>query len=462
MKSRQIPSNLLKRLESLFGKDRFLFKESDVLAYSYDSSSIVKIPSAVVFPDVKEEVIEVLRLAQEYKVPVISRGAGTATTGSSLAHAGGIVVCFNRMNRILELNDEERIVRVEPGVLNGELKRFLKRYGFFYPPDPASYAYSTIGGNVATGAGGPKCFKYGTTKDYVLSLEVVLPGGRVLKTAPNTLKAVVFYNITPLFIGSEGTLGVFTEIVLKVIPLPEKNVLFISAHKKEEEPLDIITMLLKQKITPASAEFIDKTSLKALSYSPKKDFLENFSKANSLLFLELDGEEGAVLKDAKKVEALYNSLRVPYIKAELEDEVEKFWDVRRAISPALKFLGERKISDDVVVPRRYMKKLLFKIRKIERESRLHISCFGHAGDGNFHVNILFDPEKTKLATEIRKNIIREVLFLEGTISGEHGIGYTKRSFVNWELSLLQIEIMKGLKKVFDPEGILNPCIKIPE
>ncbi len=462
MKSKPIPSEFVKSLEKLLGKDQVLTKESDLLAYSYDSSSLIKVPSAVAFPEKKEEVIEILKLAKEYKVPIISRGAGTATTGSSLAHKGGLVLCFCRMNRILELNEEERIVRVEPGVLNGDLKKFLKKYGFFYPPDPASFAYSTIGGNVATGAGGPKCFKYGTTKDYVLALEVILPGGKVLKTAPYTLKAAVFYNITPLFVGSEGTLGVFTEIVLKIIPLPEKRLLFLSAHKKEEKPLEIISQLLKNKVTPASAEFVDKTTFLALLNSKQRDLLKNFTNFKALLFLELDGEESAVDKEKSKVEKFYNDLGIFYIKAEEEEEIEKLWDIRRAISPALKILGEKKIADDVVVPRRFMKELLFRIRKIEEETGLNICCFGHAGDGNFHVNILFNPEKEKIALKAREKIIKEVLSLEGTISGEHGIGYTKKSFVSWELSPFQIEIMKKLKKVFDPDGILNPHIKIPD
>jgi len=457
----KIPSKIFKELEALFGKERFLTKEEDLLSYSYDSSSLIRIPSAIALPERKEEVVEILKLAQEYKVPVISRGAGTATTGSPLAHKGGIIICFSRMNKILEFNEEERIVRVEPGVLNGELKSFLKKYGFFYPPDPASYAFSTIGGNVATGAGGPRGLKYGTTKDYVLSLEVVLPGGKVLKTGPSTLKCAVPYNLTPLFVGSEGTLGVFTEIVLKVVPLPEKRILFVSAHKREEEPFEVISEILKRKITPACAEFIDKTTVFALS---KKNALGVFKgkSFSSLLYLELDGEEASVNKESELVEAFYQSLGIPFEKAEDEDSIEAFWEIRRIISPSLKLLGEKRFAEDVVVPRRFMKELLFRIRNIEKEGCLPISCFGHAGDGNLHVNILFDPEKEESAFKIREKILKTVLELSGTISGEHGVGYIKRDFVNLELNSLQIEIMKKLKKVFDPDGILNPEVKIPD
>ncbi len=459
--TQKIPFKLFKSLENLLGKDRFLTREEDLLGYSYDSSSLLRIPSAVVLPKKKEEVVEILRLAQEYKVPVVSRGAGTATTGSPLAHRGGIVIAFSKMNRILEFNEEERIVRVEPGVLNGELKSFLKNYGFFYPPDPASYAFSTIGGNVATGAGGPRGLKYGTTKDYVLALEVVLPGGKVLKTGPSTLKCVVPYNLTPLFVGSEGTLGVFTEITLKVIPLPQRRVLFVSTHKKEEEPLEIISEVLKKKITPACAEFVDKTTIFALS---KRNALEIFKDKtfSSLLYLELDGDEEAVNREKILVEKLYKNWGIFFEKAENEEGIESLWEIRRNISPSLKLLGEKRFAEDVVVPRRYMKKLLLKIREIEKEERFYISCFGHAGDGNFHVNILFNPEREKSALKVRERIFRAVLELSGTISGEHGVGYSKRDFVNLELSPLQIEIMKKLKKVFDPDGILNPHVKIPD
>jgi glycolate oxidase subunit GlcD len=456
------PSKFLKALENLLGKERFLKEKEDLFSYSYDSSSLIRLPSAVALPERKEEVIEILRLAQEYKVPIVPRGAGTATTGSPLAHKGGLVICFSKMDRILEFNEEERIVRVEPGVLNGELKKFLKKYGFFYPPDPSSYEFSTIGGNVATGAGGPRGLKYGTTKDYVLALEVVLPGGKVLRTGPSTLKCVVPYNLTSLFVGSEGTLGVFTEIVLKVIPLPQKRILFVSAHEREEEPLEIITEILKKKLTPACAEFIDKTTILALSKSKERLPIFENKKFSSLLYLELDGEEEILEKEKVLIERFYKDLGISFEKAEDEGDIENLWELRRTISPSLKVLGEKRFAEDVVVPRRFMKDLLFKIRKLEKDWGLYICCFGHAGDGNFHVNILFNSENEESAIKVKENVLKEVIELSGTISGEHGIGYIKRSFLNWELSPLQIEIMKKLKKVFDPEGILNPQVKIPD
>ncbi|QER42208.1 FAD-binding protein [Thermodesulfobacterium sp. TA1] len=449
----------LSKLEEILGKEKVFTEPKDLLVYSYDSSSATGVPLAVAFPERKEEVVEVLRLIAEYKVPLVPRGAGTATTGSAVSHNHGLVLSFERMNRILDLNLEERLVVVEPGVLNGELKRYLKKFGLFYPPDPASYAYSTIGGNVATGAGGPRGLKYGTTKDYVLALEVGLPGGKIFWTGPFTLKGVVGYNLTPLFVGSEGTLGVFTEIVLKVIPFPEKRVLLVSYHREEEEPLEIISELLKSLITPASAEFIDKTTLLALLKNKRLELPDK--GVQSLLFLELDGEEGMVQKELKKVEDLYQTKGIFYHKAESEEKIETLWEVRRGVSPSVRMLGEKKISDDVVLPRRNMKEFLKRIRDLEEKTGVYVCCFGHAGDGNFHVNLLFGPKKEEKAKALRNTILKEVLNLKGTLSGEHGIGYVKRSFVAWELSSFQLELMKNLKKMFDPDNLLNPGVKIP-
>ncbi len=435
-----------------------LLTDTDCLAYSYDSSVKGVIPAAIALPERKEEVIELLKIAKNFKIPITPRGAGTSTTGSSLSHTQGIVISFTKMNRILELNQEERIVKVEPGVINKDLKDYLKTYGLFYPPDPASYAFSTIGGNVATAAGGPRGLKYGTTKDYVLDIEVVLPGGEVFHTGRPVLKQAVTYNLTSLMVGSEGTLGVFTEITLKLLPLPEKRALFVSFHQNEEEPLSIISTLILNRITPSCAEFVDKTSLQALYQIKKEQTLKN---VQSLLFLELDGKEEEVKKDSKIVENLFHSLKIEFLKAEEEKDIEKLWELRREISPAAKILGKFKIADDVVVPRRYMKELLRIVREIEYETKLPILCFGHAGDGNFHINIMYNETQKNIAKLAREKILKEVWKLGGTFSGEHGVGYTKRSFVKKELSPLEIEIMKEIKKAFDPFNLLNPEVKIP-
>jgi len=456
----RLSKEALKELKELLS-ERLLTREEELFLYAFDASSLFFLPEAVALPERKEEVLEILRLAEIFEFPVISRGCGTSTTGSPLAVEGGLVVAFTRMNRILELNLEERTVRVEPGVINGDLKVYLKRYGLFYPPDPASYAFSSIGGNVATGAGGPRGLKYGTTKDYVLSLEVALPGGKILKTGPQTLKGVVPYNLTPLFVGSEGTLGLFLEILLKVLPLPEKRKLYLVFIPKEEKAFFLITESLKKGLTPASAEFVDKTTLKALEEKIK--FLESEQASlEALLFVEFDGKKEEVLKDGKLFEDLLKVVGSKYYSAESEEEIERLWEIRRAISPSLKKLASKKMADDIVLPRRALSEFIKFLRKLESDSGIFICAFGHAGDGNLHVNLLYEEDKIETAKHLREQILKKVLELCGTISGEHGVGYTKRPYVLWELDPLQIEIMKKIKKIFDPKGILNPQIKIPD
>lgn len=451
----QLKDEAVRELEKLLG-DRLLLGE-EVLPYAYDASSVSFQPQAVALPETKEEVLEILRLADFYEFSITPRGAGTSTTGGPVPVGGGLVISFSRMNRILELNLEERLVLVEPGVINGDLKSYLRKFGLFYPPDPASYAFSTIGGNVATGAGGPKGLKYGTTKDYVISLLVALPGGRLLKTGPATLKAVVPYNLTSLFVGSEGTLGLFLEIYLKVIPLPECRALFLIKFPREDGALYFINEIIKEGLTPATAEFIDKTTLSAL----RTRFQELSESFEALLFLELDGSEEEVTKDSHRIAKHLATSGYPFILSNDEEEIEKLWEIRRNVSPSLRGFAPKKISDDVVLPRRRMVEFLRSIREIEAESRIRISAYGHAGDGNFHVNLLFEEGLEEEAEIVRKKILHRVIEMLGTISGEHGVGYTKRPYVSWELNPIQLEIMAKIKSIFDPKGLLNPRKKLP-
>ncbi|BAU22410.1 FAD-binding protein [Caldimicrobium thiodismutans] len=452
----------LKALKDLFG-ERLLLAEEDILPYGADASSLFFKPEVVVFPETKAEVSELLRLAESFNFPVVARGSGTSTTGSSLPVEGGMVVSFAKMNRILEIVPEERLARVEPGVLNGDLKNYLKKFGLFYPPDPASYAFSTIGGNVATGAGGPRGLKYGTTKDYVLSLEVALSGGKLLKTGPTTLKGVVPYNLTPLFVGSEGTLGLIVEIVLKLLPLPEKRKLYLVFSPVESKTLELITETLLKGLTPASAEFVDRTTLKVIKEKVEEKVRTDqiLKTTESLLWVEFDGRIEEVKRDSGAFEIILEQKGLSFLSADKEEDIEALWEIRRGISPSLFKLGPKKIADDVVVPRRKMVEFLRYLRKLEEESGISIASFGHAGDGNFHVNLLFKEGEEERAKSIRENLLKKVLEFFGSISGEHGIGFSKRPYVVWELDPLQIELMKKLKALFDPKGLLNPHVKLP-
>ncbi len=448
---------LLKELDKLL-PGKVLTKEDALLAYSFDASSLKGRPWAVLLPDTKEEVLAVLKLANRYKCPIIPRGSGTSTTGSSVPLKGGIVLSLSRLNRILDFNEEERIVHCEPGVITGDLKRLVERYGLFYPPDPSSYAFSTIGGNIATGAGGPRGLKYGTTKDYVLALEVGLPGGRLIRTGPKTLKKSSHYNLTPLFIGSEGTLGVILSAWLRLIPLPEKRVLFLVRSKDETKLLSFISQVLKLGITPSSAEFIDHTSVLALRLSNHPLVLP---EDQGLLLLEIDGKACCVEKEAQAIEKSLVEFGFSFEFSSDTSEMERLWEVRRSLSPSLRILGSKKLSDDLTVPRRYNLEFLSYLRSLEKGSGIYITAFGHVGDGNFHVNIYFEEGDEEKARNIRDSLIKKVLELSGTVSGEHGIGFTKKAYFAMELSEEELTLMRSLKALFDPNGILNPEVKIP-
>lgn len=454
--------SVLNVLSDVFGK-RLLLSEEDILPYGSDASFLFFRPDAVVFPETKAEVLELLDLADKFNFPIVARGSGTSTTGSSLPVKGGIVVSFAKMNRILEVVPEERLARVEPGVLNGDLKNYLKKFGLFYPPDPASYAFSTIGGNVATGAGGPRGLKYGTTKDYVLSLEVALSGGKLLKTGATTLKGVVPYNFTSLFVGSEGTLGLIVEILLKLLPLPEKRKLYLIFSPVESKTLELLTETLLKGLTPASAEFVDKTTFKVIKDKVEEKVRTDqiLKNTESLLWVEFDGQMEEVKKDSETFEKILEQNGLSYLSVEKEEDIEVIWEIRRGISPSLFKLGTKKIADDVVVPRKKMVEFLRYLRRLEEESGISIASFGHAGDGNFHVNLLFNEDEEEKVKSIRENLLKKVLEFFGSISGEHGVGYTKRPYVIWELDPIQIELMRKLKALFDPKGLLNPQIKLP-
>ncbi len=434
---------------------RLLEDQEDLWAYSYDASGMTFLPEAVALPETGDEVAAILRLASEEHFPVIPRGAGTATTGAPLAVAGGLVLSLTRMNRILEINEEDLVAVVEPGVPTGRLKEEVAYRGLFYPPDPASYQFSTIGGNVATCAGGPKGLKYGVTKDYVLGLEVALASGELVFLGTRTVKGVVGYDLVHLFVGSEGTLGVITKIVLKLLPKPRCQAVAMVGFKTLEEAATSFGQILKRGILPATAELMDEVTIRATSQLLGSSLPKEIK---ALLILEVDGPELQVKEELK---ALKEVLTRPFFYQEAlqEGEREEIWRVRRSISPALKTIAPNKIADDVVLPRRRVVQFLNFVKKLSIENDLIIACFGHLGDGNIHVNLLFDaadPSQREKALSCREKILNEVLRLSGTISGEHGLGFSKRGYFPREIPPVAQNLMYQLKKIFDPAGILNP------
>lgn len=428
----------------------------DLLCYGFDASGLDVAPAAVAWPRSTEDVVKILGFAHSNDVPVIPRGAGSGMTGGSVPSKGAIVLSLERMNKILDIDRENMSVVVEPGVINGRLQRELERHKLFYPPDPASMNFCTIGGNVAENAGGPRAIKYGVTRDYVMGIEAVLPDGRVINTGVKTAKGVVGYDLTRLIVGSEGTLAVVTKVRLRVLPLPEGVVTLLVFFNDAGGVGEAVRQILAQGIILRTLEFLDHGAIEAVeNYRPTgipKD-------AEALFLIELDGHPLAITKEAERISEVIRRLHGEVTVAEDEDAREKIWEARRAVSPALYHLKPTKINEDIVVPRSKIPEMLNILRRLSRETGITLVNFGHAGDGNIHVNIMVDKnnkEEYDKGLRLVKDIFRATLELGGTISGEHGVGLTKANYISMEIPPAELDIMKKIKGVFDPKNILNP------
>ena len=435
--------------------------KEDLFCYGFDASSSEGTPSAVVRPVNTQEVSDVAAYAFKNGVPIVPRGAGTGMTGGSVPLKDSVVLSLEGMNRIIEIDEKSMVAVVEPGVINFQLQERLEDVGLFYPPDPASMKFCTLGGNVAENAGGPRAVKYGVTKDYVLGLETVLTDGRVLMTGGRTYKGVVGYDLTRLLVGSEGTLGIITKIFLKVLPLPEETVTMLCTYETLDAAAQSVSRITSSSVIPRALEFMDNESIRAV---------ENYGSfglpvdAEALLLIEVDGPRAAVMEEAEKIASVCTASGGNVSIAEDIFSKQRIWDARRAISPALYRIRPTKINEDIVVPRGRIPEMLSALREIAEKNNLIIANFGHAGDGNIHVNIMTDKnndEEYRSALGSVRDIFAATLKLGGTISGEHGIGLTKKQFVGMELSDVSIEIMKRIKNVFDPKGILNPGKMFP-
>ncbi|MCX8026606.1 MAG: FAD-binding protein [Thermodesulfovibrionales bacterium] len=428
----------------------------DLVCYSRDSSWVKgTTPKLIIWPKNTEQVIQIVKYAESKGLDIIARGAGTAMTGSTIPKSReSIILSLEKMKKILDINTKNMMALVEPGILNGTLQRELSLLGFFYPPDPASMDFCSIGGNVATNAGGPRAIKYGVTRDYVMELEIVLMDGTVLTVGGKTHKRVVGYNIKDLIIGSEGTLAIVTKVRLKFLPQPEEVVTLFVEFSDPDDCSEAIDRILGSNIIPRTLEFIDKGCIDAVSQYLS---ISNFSNANACLLIELDGQYHTVKAQADKVSMICNNLNGNVSLAKDPYSIQNLWSIRKSISPALYNLKKDKVSEDIVVPRDKIPVILKSLYQISDRNAVQIVCFGHAGDGNIHVNILTDnhSERARL-DDVIKQIFNEVLKIGGSISGEHGIGITKSPYLSMELDKRQIAIMKEIKRIFDPQNRLNP------
>ena len=451
-------SPLLQRLRGVLPLDRVHATPEDLAVFGYDGTWANHRPEAVVSPLTAEEVAAVVHIARELALPVVARGGGTGLAGGSVPVRGGIVVNTTMMNRILELDRLNMVAVVQPGIINAQLQAEAEKVGLFYPPDPQSLRQCTIGGNVATSAGGPRCLKYGTTKDYVLGLQVVLADGRIIRTGGKMMKVQTGYNLTQLFVGSEGTLGIITEITLRLIPKPRYRGTVMAIFNRLDEAAETVNRVLQAGLVPLALEMMDNLCIRAVeAYKPFGLPLA----AETILLIDQDGSDsGVVQNELGEIATLCREGGAIEVRqAATEAESATLWAARRAVSPAISRLKPNKLGEDISVPRAHIPNMVARVTEIAARHNLVIPLFGHIGDGNLHPNILCnlrDPEEMARVQAGAREIFEAAIALGGTLSGEHGIGSLKREYLHRSLDAASIELMQRIKWALDPENRLNP------
>jgi glycolate oxidase len=458
-----INARIIKELEAIVGKKHVLTAPEDLVAYSYDGTFAERRPEIVVSPATTEETSRVMQLAWREEIPVVPRGMASGLAAATVPLNGGIALNMCRMNHILEIDEVNFTARVETGVITQDLADAVAKKGLFYPPDPSSIKQSTIGGNAACNAGGPRCLKYGVTSDYVRGMTIVLADGRVLKTGGKAIKNVTGYNLTQLFVGSEGTLGVMTEFILKLIPLPKYARTAKAVFPRLADASVCVNNILGAGITPATIELMDETTIGTIEAALHLNLPLD---VEAMLIIESDGmDEEAVTEEIESIAAICRVAGAREVEvARTEAERARLWQARRAISPSLGRAAPNKLGEDISVPRSAIPDAVAAIKEISQRHGIPIAIFGHAGDGNLHPNILFDrrdPVQVAKMKAAAGDVFGVAVRLGGTLSGEHGVGSLKRAFLEQDLGPLYIEVMASIKKALDPKNILNPGKVIP-
>jgi glycolate oxidase len=445
----------------LLGEAYVLLDKEDLAPYSKDYTEDLSFyPDVVLKPATTQDVSAILSYCNKQQIAVTPRGAGTGLSGGALPVKGGISLSMERFNKILKIDERNFQVIVEPGVINEALQNAVKEKGLFYPPDPASKGSCFLGGNIAHSSGGPRAVKYGTTRDYVLNLEVVLADGSIIETGANTLKYSTGYNLTHLMVGSEGTLGIVTKIVLKLIPMPKNTLLLLAPFASAENACEAVSGIFRAGGNPSACEFVEPEGFRLAANMLNMNF-EIAENVGAYLLLEVDGNDTEVMMKECEIisEVLYNFQALDVLFAETAAQKEYFWKLRRGIGEATKHNNTYK-EEDTVVPRAELPKLFKGVKEIGARHGFRTVCYGHAGDGNLHVNILKDDLSDEFWNKDLNQGIIEIFelckALKGTISGEHGIGYVQQQFMPIVLPPHQLALMRGIKAAFDPNGILNP------
>lgn len=454
--------SIFNAFEHALGKQLVLTGVADCIAYGFDNSSYQQNPAMVLLPTSTEHVQAAVKLARQYKLPLTARGRGTNTTGASIPVANGIVISFERMNQIVRISPDDRTAVVQPGVLNGDLQNALLEFALFWPPDPTSAPYCSIGGNIACNAGGPRAVKYGATRDNVLALKAITGTGELVKFGAATSKNASGFDLSRLLIGSEGGLALVVEATLKLTPKPAARQLLRALYRDVESAAHAVARLMNQPNTPSMLEFMDATAITLARDIGGADLPD----AGALLIIETDGDAEQLPQALHKLSDIANGEGCIDISVAHSDaEQNQLLAARKALSPALRSLATGKINEDVVVPVSQVPALVRFVERLSAEQRLLIVCFGHIGNGNVHVNILFDKAdaaQTANAEHCAERLFTEVLALGGTLSGEHGIGLAKRAFMKQAFTPATLAAMRGIKNLFDPDGILNPGKTLPD
>jgi glycolate oxidase len=458
-----IEQRTLKELRSIVGKEHVLTEPEDMVAYSYDGTFAERRPDLVVRPDSTEQVSEVMKLAWREEIPVVPRGMASGLAAASIPMLGGMVLDTCRMNHVIEIDELNFTVTVQAGVITQNLADLVAKKGLFYPPDPSSIKQSTLGGNAACNAGGPRCLKYGVTSDYVLGLTVVLADGRILHTGGKAIKNVTGYNLTQLFVGSEGTLGVITELLLKLIPLPKVARTAKAIFPRLADASTCVNNILNAGITPATIELMDETAIATIEEAMHLGLPLD---VEAMLIIEADGmDQESVVKEIEAIAGICRATGAREVEvASTEKERTALWSARRAISPSLARRAPNKLGEDISVPRSAIPDAVTAIKEISRKHDIPIAIFGHAGDGNLHPNILFDkrdPVQVEKMKRAAADIFDVSVRLGGTLSGEHGVGNLKLAFLEQDIGPISIDVMTSIKNALDPKNILNPGKVVP-
>ena len=452
-----ISTSLSDEFRAIVGEEWFLDSPEDLASYSYDSFLPEFKPDGIIIPGSTDEISRIMQIAGRERISVTPRGAGTNISGGSVAKEGGLVMAFHRMNKIIEIDTENMCAVVQTGVVNADLQKAVTSFGLMFPPDPASMFVATIGGNVAMNAGGPRGVKYGVTRDYLLGLEVVLPSGEIIRTGGKTLKNVSGYDLTRLMCGSEGTLGILTEVTVKLVPLPPAKATLQAVFSDLDDATKTVSAIIGSGIVPTTLELMDRVVLDAISDYGGARFNK---EAAAVILIEVDGDEALVEAQGRRIEDFCKERgAVEVERASNAEEADKLWQARRTAFGAVARLRPNCIVEDATVPVKSLPTIIRKIVELAEKYRLQIGVLAHAGDGNLHPLIMTDHRDKDEMARIDKaleEMYEAALALGGTLSGEHGIGIAKKRFLGMEFSQASLEIMRGIKRVFDPDNILNP------